>query len=525
MKTRYLTITIAAVIAFLGCIVSCSANNLYESNIVTNDNFSSIKQNITEKIMNGDIPSVTVAVFEDGEITWMESFGYADKENKIAATPSTLYTIASTSKPITATGIMKLVEQGKIDLDVNVESYLDSIKLKNYSNSTDRVTCRNLLSHTSGLGMHFQYFYDDSGVPLPEMSQSIQKYGVVINPPSTKYVYANMGYGILGEVISRTSGMSFKDYMKQEIFTPLDMTHTTLDTSEQTKSKLAKRYDILGNLLPFSFCDTPGAGNVSSTVGDLIKFGKFHLGSYTNEKPLLSTKTLESMQKGQYPDNSKGRNTYGLGWFTNETDYKYKMVYHAGGMDGVDAMVRLIPEKNIVVAAISNQYTEFTHKLTEDILLQILPDLKAVEQNKEEVSSTQEKKVEEEEVELTGKWEGYIYANDKKVPVDLEFQEDGDIQVNMYAQFDSMIFQSHRYKVLHKMLLNVWSKSNGKVMGWYNENIPGDHLARSPQFTILKIEYKDGKLVGTADATASNLTRMHYGISHYVEFTKIENTR
>lgn len=530
MKVQNIIQSIILILIFSFCAISCSANGFSsngkdEIKTVTTDNFIEIKQALTEKIVKGDIPSLTVAVFENGKITWMESFGYADKENKIKATPNTLYSIASTSKPMTATGIMKLVEQGKIDLDLDVETYLDTIKLKNYSNSTDKVTCRNLLSHTSGLAMHFQYYYDDINIPIPAVSQAIQQYGIIVNPPSSKYVYANMGYGILGEVISRTSGMSFNDYMEQEIFSPLEMTQTTFDISSETKHRLAKRYDILGNLLPFSFCDTPGAGNASSTIQDLIKFGKFHLETYNEATPLLNTKTLQNMHTGQYPDNSNQRNSYGLGWFINDTDYKYKMIHHAGGMDGVDVMVRLIPEKNIVVAAVSNQYTEYTHKLTEDILLEILPDLKTVEQNKTEVSSTQENKAEEEKIELTGKWEGYIYANDKKIPVDLDFQEDGDIQVNMYAQFDSMIFQSHRYKVLHKMLLNVWSKSNGKLMGWYNENIPGDHLTRSPQFTILKIEYKDGKLVGTADATASNLTRMHYGISHFVEFEKVEKSR
>lgn len=525
MKTRVLLLTIFATM-ILGCSANgFSSNGKDNTKIVPNDNFSKIKQTITEKIEKGEIPSLTVAVFENGKITWMESFGYADKENKIEATPNTLYSIASTSKPMTATGIMKLVEQGKIDLDMNVESYLDTIKLKNYSNSSDKVTCRNLLSHTSGLAMHFQYYYDDNNIPIPAVSQAIQQYGIIVNPPSSKYVYANMGYGILGEVISRTSGMSFIDYMEKEIFSPLEMTQTTFDISSETKHRLAKRYDILGNLLPFSFCDTPGAGNASSTIQDLIKFGKFHLENYTEANPLLSTKTLQTMHKGQYPDNSNQRNTYGLGWFINDTDYKYKMVHHAGGMDGVDVMVRLIPEKNIVVAAVSNQYTEFTHKLTEDILLEMLPDLKAVDSKQTKATTPPNETEKIEKVDLIGSWEGHIMANGKEIPIDLEFQEDGDIQVNMYAQFDSMIFQSHRYKVLHKMLLNVWSSSNGKIMGWYNENIPGDHLTRSPQFTILKIEYKDGKLVGTADATASNLTRMHYGISHFVEFEKVEKSR
>ena len=308
-----------------------------------------------------------------------------------------------------------------------------------------------------------------------------------------------------------------------EIFSPLGMTHTTIDVSAKTKIKLAKRYDIMGNLIPFSFSDTPGAGNVSTTIEDLLQFGIFHLGGDAeNKTPLLSMQTIQTMQKGQYSDNSNGRNTYGLGWFTNDTDYKYKMVFHAGGMDGVDAMIRLIPERNIVVAAISNQYTEFTHKLTEDILLEMLPDLKSVETDpdkKQEVSIQEEsKKIEQSD--LAGAWEGHMIVNGKQIPVDLLFQEDGDIHVNMYAQFESMMFQTHRYKILHAMLLNKWSSANGKIRGWYNETIPGEHLLRCPQITSLNLKYKNGKLIGTAEAMASSPNRMYYGISHYVEFEK-----
>jgi CubicO group peptidase (beta-lactamase class C family) len=456
----------------------------------------------------------------------MESFGYADKENKIEATPNTRYGIASISKSVTATGLMKLVEDGQIDLDADIETYLNDTKLKYYVSDSNRVSCRNLLSHTSGLPQYFQYYYDDDTVAIPDMRQTIDKYGFIANPPSSKYLYANLGYGILGEVISKTSGKSFNDYMTEEIFIPMGMTQTTLDISSRTKSKLAKRYDIKGNLIPFSFCDTPGAGNVSTTIQDLIRFGMFHLGDATeNRASLLSLSTIQSMQQGQYSDNSNERNTYGLGWFVNDTDYKYKMVYHAGGMDGIDAMIRLVPEKNIVVAAISNQYTEFTHQITEDILLEMLPDLKSVEteEAQEQEVATQEESEQIERSDWVGSWKGHIEADNKQVPIELVFQEDGDIEVIMFVQFGSMMLQTHRYYVYHYMVLNEWQSKNGQLIGWYNENIPGEHVLRCPQITVLKLEYKNGNFVGTAEAIASSPNRMYYAISHYLELERQDN--
>jgi len=374
--------------------------------------------------------------------------------------------------------------------------------------------------------MHFQYFYDDDAITIPDVTQSIEQYGIIVNPPSSKYEYANMGYGILGKVISETTGKRFNDYMAEEIFSSLGMTQTTLDISSKTKNKLAKRYDIKGNLMPFSFADAPGSANVSTTIEDLIHFGMFHLGNTTEDDiSLLSNKTIQSMQQKQYPDNTGERNTYGLGWFMNDTDYKYKMVYHAGGMDGVDAMLRLLPEKNIVVAALSNQYTEYTHELTENILLQIIPDLKSVEakQAQKQQAATQEESKEIEQSDLNGNWNGHIVADNKRIPIELVFQEDGNIRVAMPIQFDSMLLRTDKYKIQHKMLLNKWFFNDGHLMGWYAGNIPGEHLLRCPQTTLLNLKYRNGKLIGTAVALASNSSRMYYALSHYLELEKTDN--
>ncbi len=506
-------------------IFGCNEKAKFDDSIVTTNKFGSIKDTINSKIEKGDIPSLSVAVMQNGKIIWMESFGYADKENKIQATPNTLYTIASISKPITATGIMKLHESGKLDLDADIQTYIDTLKLKYYVNDSNKVTCRNLLTHTSGLPFHFQYYYGEDALSIPDFPQTIDKYGIVVNQPGSKYVYANLGYGILGEVISRTSRKSFNDYMTEEIFTPLGMTQTTIDISSRTKNKLAKRYDTEGNLLPFSFCDTPGAGNVSTTVKDLLKFGMFHLGNDTkNEASLLSSETIKLMQQKQYSDNSNGRNTYSLGWFTDDEAYKYKMVYHEGGMDGASAMLKILPEKNIVVVALSNRYTDFISKITDSILLEMVPDLKKVETKQPTKNKTTVKKDTKEikESDFFGTWNGNIVTRDKKIPIELVFQEDGDIHVNMTVQFKSMILGTPNYEVPHKMLLNKWYFKNGHLRGWFGENIPGDHLLRCPSVTGLILNYKDDKLIGTALAWASHPTRMHYGISHYIEFEKSE---
>jgi hypothetical protein len=306
--------------------------------------------------------------------------------------------------------------------------------------------------------------------------------------------------------------------MTEEIFYPLGMTQTTLNISLQTKRNLAKRYDSEGNLLPFSFCDTPGAGNVSSTVNDLIHFGMFHLnGKSENHEPVLNKNTIQLMQQKQYPDNSNDRNNYGLGWFINDKDYKYKMIYHAGGMDGVGAMLKLIPSKNIAVAAIMNCYGEFMSNITDSILNELIPDLRDINQMSEPSESETTKIIKQDD--LLGKWEGNIETYGEKIPITLIFQEDGDIHVYTKVQFESINLKTNIYNVQHRMLLNKWFFENGHLMGWYSEQIPDEYLSRCPHTTLLDLYYQSGKLKGTAVALASS-SRMYYAISHYLELER-----
>jgi len=100
---------------------------------------------------------------------------------------------------------MKLAEQGKIDLDETIETYLNDTKLKYYVSDSNKINCRNLLTHTSGLPLHFGCYYDGDTISMPVFTQLINKHDIVVNQPSAKYAYANLGYGILGELISKTS--------------------------------------------------------------------------------------------------------------------------------------------------------------------------------------------------------------------------------------------------------------------------------------------------------------------------------
>lgn len=125
------------------------------------DRFEPVRQRIAKALVDRNIPSFAVAVAHEGEIVWEQGFGWADRENRVPASEHTLYSVASVSKPVTATGLMVLVERKKIDLDKPINDYLGETKLRARVGDAAEATVRRVANHTSGLPLHYQFFYAD----------------------------------------------------------------------------------------------------------------------------------------------------------------------------------------------------------------------------------------------------------------------------------------------------------------------------------------------------------------------------
>src|SRR5712692_1718146 len=122
------------------------------------ERFDDIRGLIRKELAKSHMPSIAVAVAHDGKIIWEEGFGWADREKRIQATEHTMYPLASISKPITATGLMVLVQAGKIDLDRPINDYLGSAKVRARVGDAAQATVRRVANHTSGLPLHYQFF-------------------------------------------------------------------------------------------------------------------------------------------------------------------------------------------------------------------------------------------------------------------------------------------------------------------------------------------------------------------------------
>ena len=316
--------------------------------------FAIVRAAIAKVLEDPKIPSVAVAVVKDGQIIWEEGFGWADREKQVAATAHTAYSLASMTKPITATAAMKLQEAGKLDIDSPIERYLSGTKLTGYAGSTDAVTARRIMSHSAGLPK-YGHFYLDGSTPAGS-SETISRFGMVVFPPNTRFEYSNIGMKILDAAIEKVSGLSYGQYLDREIFSPLGMKDSALGLPQGTAA--AVRYDDLGKPMRFYLTDHPGSGDVWSSAHDVARFLAFHLGTpLPGQEPVLSRATVEAMQRpaGAITVSFPGEppRKMGANWILDRLN-GHPQVWHPGGQPGVSTFMALYPDQKLAMVVLAN---------------------------------------------------------------------------------------------------------------------------------------------------------------------------
>ncbi len=335
--------------------------------------FSSVRDEIRRALVAWDQPSMAVAVAIGGEVVWEEGFGWADRGRRIAATEHTMYSLASISKPITATGLMVLVERGLVDLDAPANDYLGPAKIDGRAWDAARATVRRVASHTAGLPLHYQFFYEDEPYRRPHMDETIRRYANLVTAPDERWNYSNLGYGILDYIIERVSGQSYPDFMRDEVFQPLGLTRTSVGIGPGLEEFTATRYATDQSPIPFYDFDHPGGSAVFSSAHDLVRFGMFHLGpDLDHQRRIISGASIEAMR--QPIRESAPTDAYGIGWVMRELPGGLRLQRHGGGMGGVRTELAIAPEENAAVVVLSNSATPVTGYISNLIWHTLFPD-------------------------------------------------------------------------------------------------------------------------------------------------------
>ena len=468
--------------------------------------FDSVRSFIRRTMEENTVPSIAVAVAKDGKIIWEEGFGWADRERMIAATPHTMYSLASISKPMTATAIMQLVERGTVQLDRPINDYLGAGKLTGLAGDARGATVRRVLSHTAGLPLHYQFFYQNGGYGRPSMDETIGRYGLLVNPAGEVFQYSNLGYGVVDHVIARTSGQSYADYMRAEVFHPLGMTRTSVDIAPGLETHAAQRYDSKQRPIPFYTFDHPGGSAVYASAHDLVRFGMFHLKNrLPDQRRILADSSLDLMQRVHTPDTTAGGYGYGLGWLIRADDNGYRVVSHTGGMPGVATVLNLYPSENVAVVVLANKSGAAPFRIAEEIAA-VLPRYAATRQGRRSHPPAAATMTSFPPPELAGAWMGTLRTYDSTVTMALLFQADGDVHVTLGNQL--------------RTLVGVASYRNGNLVGRFAGTIPSEEQGRHQHSVLLDLRLRDSTLRGQATAQTTQ-EPVYYALTSYVELTKV----
>jgi CubicO group peptidase (beta-lactamase class C family) len=444
--------------------------------------FDPMREVIARTLEEAKAPSITVAVVKDGRIVWEEGFGWADKERRIPATPDTAYSLASMTKPITATAVMKLHEAGKLDIDAPIERYLGGVTLTGHAGSTDQVTARRIMSHSAGLPQYGNFYLD--GANPAGSRETISKFGMVVFPPNTRFEYSNIGMKILDAAIEQVSGASYADYLQREVFRPLGMTHSAVGLPAGVQA--AVRYDRDRKPMRFYMTDHPGSGDVWSSAHDLARFLAFHMGTpLPGQKPILKTATRLQMQRpaGAAPmptPPGAPRRDFGANWILSPIN-GHPQVWHSGSQPGVSTFMAFYPDQKLAIVVLANSSAP-VGRVGEAIRKAMAPELSE--------TAAEPARAAPEPVPFHGRWVGTATSYAGERPMTLTFQDDGKVAVRLGDQASTSLEQA--------------AFENGALTGRFNGASDMPEARRAPHGFTLKVVEVDGELVGQLVAQGMN---------------------
>lgn len=306
---------------------------------------------IVEKFMTDNhIPGASVTVTVRGAVVWSEGFGYADLENQVPVVPDrTLFRIGSVSKPITAAALGLLYDQGKINLDAPIQTYVPDFPVKKYP-----ITLRQLAGHIAGI-RHYRdnEMLSSAYYPTVKSGLSIFAQDTLLFQPGTKYSYSSYAWNLISAAIEQASGEDFLSYVQHHVFDYLGMTNTYADQNREIIPNRARFYqtDAKGKAYNALYVDNSykwAGGGFISTTEDLARFANAHLGSW-----LLSDTTRNIWMTSQHTTDGKATN-YGIGWATNDDSHGHHWVGHSGGSVGGITQMVTFPEQGVTIAMLTN---------------------------------------------------------------------------------------------------------------------------------------------------------------------------
>lgn len=329
-------------------LLSLILTSLFSAALLSQDKTKQVQAYLEQVRLRGNMPGISAAVSVGGEIVFSGGVGYADIENNVPATGKTVHRIASISKPIGAIGLMQLHEQGKVNLDDDIRTFMPYFPEKRYP-----VLVQHILTHTSGV-RHYnpgEFGKMDHYMTLEDATE-IFRSDTLLFEPGTDFKYSTYGFNLVQGVIEEASGMKIGPYMKEKVWEPAGMLSTNFEVPGDIIYNRARGYTITrrGQLRNVKYTDVSIkyiGGGMISTVEDLLR-----LVHALDRNTLMQESTKELMYQHHY---KHAENRFqGLSWGVRIEENGRRRISHSGGATGFSSMLIFYPAEKIAVALITN---------------------------------------------------------------------------------------------------------------------------------------------------------------------------
>lgn len=373
MKIKLFVIVVIFLMTILSIISITTREIAHSKNetILTHASQKHIDKMVETAMKKGDIPGLAILIIKDNKIFLNKGYGYANIEKKAKVNPHTQFEIASNTKAFTGYAILQLAQEGKINLNDKVSTFIPGFKMK-YEDKERDITIEQLLAQTSGIPgditveNRYSKQYDSI-----ENIVNFAKGKRLNHVPGEIFEYSNMNYDILGLIIQNVTHQSYTSYIQKHVLAPLKMKHTTfkVNNTKANNETLGYIWEDNENKVAqpeFNIGDTPAAYMMSST-SDLAKWVQLQIHPTSKSQAKLIRQSHQVLSNSLNSD--PNADSYGSGWFINTDDH---LVFHTGVLDNFSSQILLNIRKSYGIVVLANTNSNQVTRLAEHLNTQIM---------------------------------------------------------------------------------------------------------------------------------------------------------
>ena len=475
---------------------------------ISGPRFTALHAEIVERIQAGEFPSISLGVLQAGRDLWCESIGMADVEKGRPATTRTPYALASLGKSITASAVMVLVDRLLVNLNAPISQYISEESLTVFEGNLDQVTVRRVLNMTAGIPHGHMIFNSRDYLGQYSVDCLVANRGQVVFPPGEVYLYSNFAYALLEKLVEDISGISFPEFLETELFEPLDMRDSFVSPDKPLEMTApAALYHPNGAPIKPYFMLPRNSLAIYASLNDLLNFARFQLGTGSFIRRPFYERTLEKMHdlRGEAPGA-----IIALGLASTDLPDGRLWLLTNGRAGGMQATLSMLPSEQLAVVCLINATGQASDDLAFRITDLLIPGfLERALQVINRYESWSERPYKPSN-ELLGAWVGTVQFQDRRVPIELFFAENGSISASLAGSPENS--------------LSAVGYRNGLLSGDLRAVLPMEEAQYAAHKVTLALRVKGAQLSGTATSEINNY-RGNFSLAGYVHLTKGRQAR